>query len=165
MLKSHFTQSKDFKFEVFCDWLPNNDCHVSLDNKEKDKWGSPVAKVKAGYHPHDLKVAQYLVDKGVEVMKKMGADRAYGNVWSSPTSNLMAGGLRFGNNPETSALDANCRVHGTDNIYVTDGSFMPNGGSVTPTFTIYANSFRVADKILQSLSNRAIEQNTLVFKY
>ncbi|HPQ86706.1 MAG TPA: GMC family oxidoreductase [Gammaproteobacteria bacterium] len=149
-LKSHFTQSKDFKFEVFCDWLPNNDCHVSLDNKEKDKWGSPVAKVKAGYHPHDLKVAQYLVDKGVEVMKKMGADRAYGNVWSSPTSNLMAGGLRFGSNPETSALDANCRVHGTDNIYVTDGSFMPNGGSVTPTFTIYANSFRVADKILES---------------
>jgi choline dehydrogenase-like flavoprotein len=43
-------------------------------------------------------------------------------------------------------------VHGTSNLYVTDGSFMPNGGSVTPTLTIYANSFRVADKILESFS-------------
>ena len=150
-IKSHFTQSKDFKFEVFCDWLPNDDCNVTIDNSEKDKWGTPVAKVKVGYHPHDLKVAQYIVDKGVEVMKKMGADNAYGNVWSDPTSNLIAGGLRFGNDPKTSALDANCMVHGTNNIYVTDGSFMPNGGSVTPTFTIYANSFRVADKILATM--------------
>lgn len=148
-IKSEFTKSKDFKFEVFCDWLPTDDCNVTLDDSEKDKWGSPVAKVKVGFHQHDLKVAQYIVDKGVEVMKAMGADNAYGNVWSDPTSNLMAGGLRFGNNPKTSALDANCRVHGTNNLYVSDGSFMPNGGSVTPTFTIYANAFRVADKILE----------------
>ncbi|MFK8013668.1 MAG: GMC family oxidoreductase [Marinicellaceae bacterium] len=150
-IKSHFTQSKDFKFEVFCDWLPTDDCNVSLDESETDKWGTPVAKVKVGYHQHDLKVAQYIVDKGVEVMKQMGADNAYGNVWSDPTSNLMAGGLRFGNDPKSSALDANCRVHGTNNLYVTDGSFMPNGGSVTPTFTIYANAFRVADKILETM--------------
>lgn len=150
-IKSHFTQSKDFKFEVFCDWLPTDDCNVTLDESETDKWGSPVAKVKVGYHPHDLKVAQYIVDKGVEVMKKMGADNAYGNVWSDPTSNLIAGGLRFGNDPKTSALDADCKVHGTDNIYVSDGSFMPNGGSVTPTFTIYANAFRVADKIIKAM--------------
>lgn len=150
-IKSQFTKSKDFKFEVFCDWLPTDDCNVTLDTSETDKWGSPVAKVKVGYHQHDLKVAQYIVDKGVEVMKAMGADEAYGNVWSDPTSNLIAGGLRFGNEPKTSALDANCRVHGTNNLYVSDGSFMPNGGSVTPTFTIYANAFRVADKILEAM--------------
>ncbi|MDH5434751.1 MAG: GMC oxidoreductase, partial [Gammaproteobacteria bacterium] len=151
-LKSSFTQSRDFKFEVFCDWLPTDSCHVSLASDEKDKWGSPVAKVSAGYHPHDLKVAQYLVDKGVEVMKQMGASEAHGDVYSSPTSNLVAGGLRFGHDPKTSALDADCRVHGTDNLFVTDGSFMPNGGSVTPTFTIYANAFRVADKIKGQIS-------------
>ena len=152
-LKSHFTQSRDFKFEVFCDWLPTDNCHVSLDGNEKDKWGSPVARVKVGYHPHDLKVAQYIVDKGVQVMKQMGAQEYYGNAFTSPTSNLIAGGLRFGNDPKTSALDADCRVHGTDNLFVTDGSFMPNGGSVTPTFSIYANAFRVADKIKAQLAS------------
>jgi len=150
-LKSHFTQSKDFKFEVFCDWLPTDNCHVSLDKTEKDKWGSPVAKVKVGYHPHDLQVAQYIVDKGIKVMQQMGAQQAYGNAFTSPTSNLIAGGLRFGHDPKSSALDADCRVHGTDNLFVSDGSFMPNGGSITPTWTIYANAFRVADKIKAQL--------------
>jgi len=150
-IKSYFTKSKDFKFEVFCDWLTNDDCHVSLDTSEKDKWGSPVAKVKAGFHPHDLKVGSYIVEKGKEVMKKLGAQSVRGSAFSSPTSNLVAGGLRFGINPRTSALDTDCRVHGTENCFVTDGSFMPNGGSVTPTFTIYANSFRIADKILGQL--------------
>ncbi|WP_299793512.1 GMC family oxidoreductase [uncultured Shewanella sp.] len=151
-IKSHFTQSKDFKFEVFCDWLTNDECYVSLDPDERDKWDQPVAKVRAGFHPHDEKVAQYLVDRGVEVMKAMGADEAWGNVFTSPTSNLVAGGCRFGNDPDTSVLDRNCRVHDCDNLYVTDGSFMPNGGSVTPTLTIYANAFRVADKILEEMS-------------
>jgi choline dehydrogenase-like flavoprotein len=146
-VKSHFTQSKDFKFEVFCDWLTNDQCHVTLDHSEKDKWGSPVAKVRAGFHPHDVKVAQYLVNRGVEVMRAMGAQQAWGNVFTSPTSNLVAGGCRFGHDPQNSVLDPDCRVHDTQNLFVTDGSFMPTGGSVTPTFTIYANSFRVADKI------------------
>lgn len=152
-LKSHFTQTRDFKFEVFCDWLPTDDCHISLDETEKDKWGTPVAKVKVGFHPHDLKIAEYVVEKGVQVMKKMGADTAYGNAFTQPTSNLMAGGLRFGHDAKTSALDPDCRVHSTKNLFVTDGSFMPNGGSVTPTFTIYANAFRVADKIKKQLEN------------
>jgi choline dehydrogenase-like flavoprotein len=150
-IKKHFTETRDFKYEVFCDWLTNDNCFVSLDTTNKDKWGSPVAKVKVGYHPHDLKVAQYLVDKGKQVMHEMGASQVWGNAFSSPTPNLIAGGLRFGKNPKTSALDADCRVHGTDNLFITDGSFMPNGGSITPTFTIYANSFRVADLIKDSI--------------
>jgi len=121
---------------------------VSLHGSTKDKWGSPVASIKVGHHPHDLEVARYLVDKGVQVMKQLGAHRYFGNAFTAPTSNLIAGGLRFGHDARTSALDGDCRVHGTDNVYVTDGSFMPTGGSVTPTWTIYANSFRVADRIL-----------------
>jgi choline dehydrogenase-like flavoprotein len=152
-LKSHFTQSKDFKFEMFCDWLPNDNCYVSLDTDNKDKWGSLVAKVRAGYHPHDLKIANYLGEKGVQIMKQMGAKQAYSNSFTNPTTNLMAGGLRFGHDPKTSALDPDCRVHGTDNLFVSDGSFMPNGGSVTPTWTIYANAFRVADKIKGQLGS------------
>lgn len=150
-IKSHFTQSKDFKFEVFCDWLTNDDCFVSLDKNETDDWGTPVARVKVGSHPHDLKVGEYIVEKGKQVMEALGAHSVRGSAFSAPTSNLIAGGLRFGSDPKTSALDPNCRVHGTNNCFVTDGSFMPNGGSITPTFTIYANSFRVADSILAQL--------------
>jgi choline dehydrogenase-like flavoprotein len=48
-------------------------------------------------------------------------------------------------------LNADCRVHDVDNLFVTDGSFMPTGGSVPYTWTIYANAFRVADRIVQML--------------
>jgi choline dehydrogenase-like flavoprotein len=45
-------------------------------------------------------------------------------------------------------LDADCRAWQFDNLYVTDGSFMPSSGGGNPTLTIEANSFRVADKLL-----------------
>ena len=148
-LKTTFTSSQELVFEVFNDWLPTDNCFVSLDHSVKDKWGSPVAKVRIGYHQHDLKVGEYLSRKAVKVMEQMGADNISYSVSGSPPVNLVAGGCRFGNDPATSVLDKDCRIHDVDNVYVTDGSFMPTGGSVPFTWTIYANAFRVADIIKQ----------------
>ena len=65
-LKSTFTTSQDIRFEVFNDWLPTDNCFVSLDNKVKDKWGSAAAKIRIGYHEHDLKIGEYLSQKAVK---------------------------------------------------------------------------------------------------
>ncbi len=146
-MKAYFTEGRDLTFEVFNDWLPNNNCYVSLDPKITDKWGDPVARVRLGYHPHDLKVGNHIAEKTTAIFRHMGADDIYFSVSGSPPANLQAGGCRFGNDPETSVLDKYCRVHDCDNLFVTDGSFMPTGGSVTYTFTIYANAFRVAHYI------------------
>ncbi len=86
------------------------------------------------------------------MLKDMGANDASWGVSGKPPANLIAGGCRFGNDAETSVLDPNCRAHDVESLYVTDGSFMPTGGSVPYTWTIYANAFRVADKILAELS-------------
>jgi choline dehydrogenase-like flavoprotein len=77
----------------------------------------------------------------------MGAKNITSSVSSYPPTNLMAGGCRFGNDPKTSVLNKYCQAHEVNNLYVTDGSFMPTGGSVPYTFTIYANAFRVAEHI------------------
>ncbi len=150
-LKATFNTSQDLRFEVFNDWLPTDNCFVSLDSKVKDKWGSAVAKIRIGYHEHDLKVGEYLSQKAVKVLKKMDADNIRYSVSGSPPANLVAGGCRFGTDIKTSVLDADCKVHDVDNLYVTDGSFMPSGGSVPYTWTIYANSFRVADILLKKI--------------
>ena len=84
-------------------------------------------------------------------MEKMGAINIRSSIKGSPPTNLMAGGCRFGDDPKNSVLDRNCKAHEVDNLYVTDGSFMPTGGSVTYTWTIYANAFRVADIIINRL--------------
>ncbi|MEQ8690686.1 MAG: GMC family oxidoreductase, partial [Pseudomonadales bacterium] len=57
------------------------------------------------------------------------------------------GTCRAGDDPETSVLDADCKVHGTDNLYVVDGSFMPTSGGTNPSLTIAANAIRVAERI------------------
>ena len=150
-LKQEFTERQSLRFEIFCDWLPTNDCFVSLDNTHKDKWGTPVAKLRVGYHDHDLVVGEYITDKTKEVFKTMSAKDISGSVSGTPPQNLQAGGCRFGNNPASSVLDKDCRVHSAENVFVTDGSWMPTGGSVPYTWTIYANSFRVADIIKNQL--------------
>ena len=150
-MKAYFTEARYLQFEIFCDWLPTDNCFVSLDNTVKDKWGSPVAKVRVGYHPHDLKVGRYLAEKSKTVLHTMGAGEVYASVSGSPPQNLMAGGCRFGTDPASSVLDPDCRMHDADNLFITDGSFMPTGGSVPYTWTIYANAFRVADKIVDQL--------------
>lgn len=150
-LESYFRDARYLRFEVFCDWLPTDNCFVSLDHEEKDKWGTPVARVRIGYHSHDLKVGRYLVDQAEIVLQAMGADNVRSSVSGAPPANLVAGGCRFGDNPKTSVLNADCRAHDVENLYVTDGSFMPTGGSVPYTWTIYANAFRVADRMVARL--------------
>ncbi len=63
------------------------------------------------------------------------------------------GSLRFGDDPRSSVLDVNCRVHGVQNLYVTDSSFMPTSFGVNPSLTIAANALRVGDHILSRLQN------------
>ena len=150
-LKSIFTDSQTLRYEIFCDWLPTDDCFVSLDKSVKDKWGSAVARVRIGYHQHDLKVGEYINGFAEKVLKNMGATNIRSNISGVPPQNLVAGGCRFGHDPKTSVLDADCRAHDVENLYVTDGSFMPTGGSVPYTWTIYANAFRVAEKIKNAL--------------
>lgn len=57
------------------------------------------------------------------------------------------GTLRFGTDPVTSVLDADCRAHDLDNLYVADASFFPSSMGVNPSLTIAANALRVADLV------------------
>lgn len=150
-IEHYFLKQRILKFEVFTDWLPTDDCFVELSAEKFDKWGDPVGKIWTGNHPQDLKIGKQISINTLPILEKIGAKDVSWSVSSYPSVNLQAGGCRFGSDPKTSVLDANCKAHEVDNLYVSDGSFMPTGGSVTFTFTIYANAFRVADKILDRL--------------
>jgi choline dehydrogenase-like flavoprotein len=149
---SYFTKSQKLKFEIFVDWTPHDNCFVELDKTKKDKWGDAVAKVWLGAYEKDKQIGEYIAREASKILEKMGCESITWNISDYPSINLMAGGCRFGNDPNTSVLDKNCKAHEVENLYVTDGSFMPTGGSVTYTWTIYANAFRVADNILGVLN-------------
>ena len=62
------------------------------------------------------------------------------------------GTARMGNDPATSVVDAQCRVHGIDNLYVADASVLPTAGAVNTVLTIFALALRVGDDILNRRS-------------
>jgi len=59
-----------------------------------------------------------------------------------------------GNDPQTSVVDRNCKMHAIDNLYIADSSFMPSSGGANPSLTIAANALRVADQIAVQLRDR-----------
>ena len=64
------------------------------------------------------------------------------------------GTVRFGTDPETSALDVNCKAHDVDNLYVVDTSFFPSSSAVNPALTAMANALRVGDVLIERLGAR-----------
>jgi choline dehydrogenase-like flavoprotein len=58
------------------------------------------------------------------------------------------GTTRMANRPEEGVVDPNCRVFGTDNLYVVSSSVFPTG-PFSPTFTILALARRLGQHLLQ----------------
>jgi choline dehydrogenase-like flavoprotein len=146
-LHDDFTKKRRLSMEIFTDWTPNDNAFISVDDNYKDKYGIPVANIRIGAHKQDMQAAEFLAQKGIMLLKEMGAKNITKKLSPLPSQNLQAGGCRFGNDPKNSVLNKHCQAHEVKNLFVTDASFMPTGGSVPYTFTIYANSFRVADYI------------------
>src|SRR5204863_3575014 len=68
------------------------------------------------------------------------------------------GTVRFGTDPETSALDVNCKAHDLDNLYVVDTSFFPSSSAVNPALTAMANALRVGDHLLERFDAPAADR-------
>ena len=68
---------------------------------------------------------------------------------ADPNFGHPCGTLRMGDDPSTSVVDRNCRVHEVDNLWVADASFMPTSMGVNPSLTIAANAIRVATCIVE----------------
>lgn len=141
--------------------VPLKTNRIQLHPTVVDKWNRSCAYIIKDWHSHDI----YLMNTLAEQCRKIlafGGDNGTGNypvegfgaVYMAENSrariaNHILGGARFGSSPTDSVLDPNCRAWQFDNLYLTDGSFMPTSGSANPTHTIQANAFRVADKILE----------------
>jgi choline dehydrogenase-like flavoprotein len=68
-------------------------------------------------------------------------------------ANHHMGTTRMGSDVKTSVVDARCRVHGYDNLYVGSSSVFPTGGFSNPTLTVIALCLRISDELKQNLAN------------
>jgi len=67
------------------------------------------------------------------------------------------GTLIAGDDPRTSVVDSDGKVHGLRALYVVDGSVLPRSGRVNPSLTIYAWSLRTAALLSKRLRSTARE--------
>ncbi len=140
--------------------VPLKTNRIELHPTVTDKWNRKVAYIIKIWHSHDI----YLMDVMAEQCRRILAFGGDGGIGNYPVegfgavymaenalariANHILGGARFGTDSADSVLDPGCRAWQFDNLYVTDGSFMPTSGSANPTLTIEANAFRVADLLL-----------------
>lgn len=135
--------------------VPMRSNRIELHPTVTDKWNRPVAYILKSWHRHDLYLMSTLAEQCRKILEEGQVKvEGFGHVGDDARAriaNHILGGMRFGVDPNDSVLDPTCRHWNFDNLYVTDGSFMPTSGGANPTLTIQANSFRVADILKQVL--------------
>jgi choline dehydrogenase-like flavoprotein len=136
--------------DTFIEYLPNPETFVTLSHEVRDYWGAPGAKVHFQPHIQNVIASQVIAQKVARIFQVIGAEKIAYNPNPFTAGEIQQGTCRFGDDPEIFVLDRNCRSHDIKNLYITDGSFMPSGLPVPPTFTIMANSLRVSDYIYKN---------------
>ena len=128
--------------------LPLETNSFSLDPDLKDAWGLPALRMTYKDHPDDLKLANWLNARGLELLDAAGAKQK----WNFPAQEQqfavhLLGTCRMGNDPKTSVINSDHRTHDVKNLFLCDGSSLVTSGRGQPTMTIEALAFRAADRI------------------
>ena len=142
---------------------PNAESRVVL-SEERDALGSPRADLIWKLSEIDKKTARVFAHVLDSELRRLGKGTAIPSDWLSepgaqwpvdhtvgnhPFANYhQLGGTRMGSDPAKSVVDADCRVRGYSNLYVTGGSVFPTSGWANPTLTIVALTLRTADHLL-----------------
>ena len=131
--------------------IPTSEARVTLDPKVRDKWGLPVARLSGAAHEETVRTSAFMFERAVEWLRASGAVQ----IWGNPPQRFLSGGqhqagtCRMGHDPQNSVVDAACRVHGHDNLFLGDGSVHVTNGGFNPFLTISALAYRTASGILE----------------
>ena len=124
---------------------PRRENQIAVSRSQSDRYGIPRATITHNYTRRDRLARRKLAAAARAVLKEAGAIVAPS--FRIRTFSHAVGTLRMGADPATSPLDRWCRLRGTDNLWVADGSFMPRSGAVNPSLTIAANALRVGSAV------------------
>lgn len=131
--------------------MPVRDSRVEVDPKVRDKWGIPVARLSGYRHEHTVEIGHVMSDRAAEWLREAGAIEVWNRRGGSGLSGgqHQAGTCRMGDDPKSSVVDRNCRIHDADNVFVVDGSVHVTNGGFNPVLTIMALAYRAGDHIVR----------------
>ena len=113
-------------------------------------------RIQLSYTPNNVESFTRLKDRWVDVLKKAGHATTHVPLHAYFKKRIPIEGVghqngtcRMGTDPASSVLDAHCKAHDLDNLYVVDASCFVSASAVNPSLTIIANAIRVSDHLLQ----------------
>lgn len=135
--------------------IPNKDSYCELDPAVVDRFGIPVLRFHFKWGETELLQVKHMQETFRSLVAAMGGEvfspmptkeQGYG---IAPGGRIIheLGCVRMGTDPQTSAVDANCRAHDCRNVFVADGGPFVSQPDKNPTWTILALAWRTADFI------------------
>jgi choline dehydrogenase-like flavoprotein len=139
---------------LFAETTPQYDSRIRL-MPERDSLGLPRAAVEWNVSEEDKRGPAGLLDALKRALStrdaglKLETDIAPGQPWpgSFTGGKHHVGTTRMGDTARSGVVDANCRVHGLANLYVSGSSVFPSSGWANPTLTIVALALRLSDEL------------------
>lgn len=141
-----------------CEQAPDPDNRVTLSD-EVDAVGMPKPKVHVRWSEldrHSVRRSQEIVSHTLEEagVGRLRRWRRRGDpLVRQMTAHHPAGTARMSDDPATGVVDADCKVHGTANLFVASAAVFPTAGFAPPTLTVLALAARVAEAITDLLAS------------
>ena len=88
-----------------------------------------------------------LVAKLKALLRRAGYPVLLSKAFDRRTPSHQCGTARMGHDPARSVVDAGCRSHELENLYIVDASVLPTSAAVNPALTIAALALRAAARI------------------
>jgi choline dehydrogenase-like flavoprotein len=137
---------------ILLETAPNPDSRVTLGD-ETDALGMRRVRLDWQLTELDERTFRYLWDSTVGAFSSRGLGRGHQDVpWEEYGDHIYLSHhnlctTRMSEDPAEGVVDADCRVHGIDNLYLAGGSVFPTSGTGSPTLMIAALAVRLADHL------------------
>lgn len=131
---------------------PHRENRVTLSTS-KDSFGQPRSRIYWYFREEDkesIRRARQLITQEF-ALSGLGKVTWPEALYKNPGTHHHMGSTRMGVDPTMSVVDADCKVHGINNLYIAGSSVFPTGGYANPTLTAIALAFKLADHLKQTL--------------
>ena len=126
---------------------PNPDSRVTLSESQLDQFGDPVPVVKFALSDVDRRTHDRAQEIAAMLAEARGC-RDIASIGSYHRAHHHMGTCRMSADPEFGVVDADCKVHSMDNLYLSGASVFPTGGGRQPTLTVAALALRLGDRLV-----------------
>jgi choline dehydrogenase-like flavoprotein len=133
--------------KVSIEMEPSPENRIVLDERRRDVFGNPGAALLLQATQRDRKTMRFAEEIVRRVLPQLGAREIRVEAGLTQWEHHHTGTCRMGDDPRTSVVDRNLRVHGCDNLYVTGSAPFVTSSTSNPTLTLVALSLRLADHL------------------